>query len=82
MSEKKNVKLGALWEKRNMKGDVYYSGVFGDTKIVVFKNAYKKPGDNQPDFQIFLQNVLKKENDAKGETPFNPLPIVGDEIPF
>ena len=48
--------MGALWVK---KGKVrFLSGIIehpDGTKmdIVVFKNTYKKEGDNQPDFRIF-----------------------------
>lgn len=55
----KNVKIGALWTKKNANGDEYFSGeivVNGrPVKIVVFKNE-RKTTEKHPDYRILLSN--------------------------
>lgn len=35
-------KLGALWEKTDKNGNVFYSGNCGDQQILVFQNNYRQ----------------------------------------
>ena len=50
------IKLGALWEKQTKNGDTYFAGEITHNgvvkKIVVFKNQWKKEGENKPDWVI------------------------------
>lgn len=51
-----NKSMGALWQKKNEKGE-FYTGVLENkdgtkTKIVIFKNGYKDK-DTKPDYLIY-----------------------------
>lgn len=61
-----NKKIGALWLKKTKDGKQYFSGVLtdmrGDIPVVVFRNDKKK--DKQPDFQIFISEPQKKQEEV------------------
>ena len=38
----KMLPLYGLWENKSKDGDTYLSGYFGDSKILGFRNKYKK----------------------------------------
>lgn len=49
------VKLGGLWLGKTKGGKSYMSGNLGaSARLLVFKNEFKKDGDNQPDYVLFL----------------------------
>ncbi len=70
-------KIGSLWEKTSKKGETFLSGSItikgqGIT-IVCFKNSYKKPGDNQPDWVIqesepYVSNKPRQESKPQFNT--------------
>ena len=67
--------IGALWKKANEKGE-FFTGVLENedktkTKIVIFKNGYKKK-DTQPDYLI-----LKAKEEQKDFNITND-----DDLPF
>ena len=75
MSEKEK-SIGALWNKGN-----YFTGnielVEGQKiSVVVFKNTYKKAGDNQPDWRI----LKAKPKQIPSNKPTDD--INQEEIPF
>ena len=58
--ESKLVELFALWKNTSQSGETYLSGNLGNSKVLVLKNNRKEPGDNQPDYRVF---VAPKERD-------------------
>jgi uncharacterized protein (DUF736 family) len=64
MAQDKSV--GALWKNTSKDGKVYFSGVIGDTKIVVFENSYKEK-ESQPDYKIYKS---KPKNESSEDIPF------------
>lgn len=60
MAKNNNEKIGGLWVNTSKKGDTYLSGSVElggtATKIVVFKNTFKKDGENTPDYRIYLSS--------------------------
>jgi hypothetical protein len=70
MSEEKK-KYGA-WLKSTGNGDVINFTIEGK-KYNMWKNKYKKPESNQPDYQIYEDNYTKPEVTK---------PIVNDDLEF
>jgi hypothetical protein len=66
-----SIKVGALWLQKDKNGKTYMSGNVGETKIVVFKNNYKKE-DKHQDYLIY------EKTGRKEETP----PPEEEQIPF
>ena len=58
-------KLGALWMKQTRNGATYFSGKFGEQRIVVFKNRDKKT-DKHPDFVIYKSEPQGERKDDGG----------------
>lgn len=62
--------IGSLWLKDSAKGAKYMSGVIKinqvEVNVVVFKNNNKKK-ENHPDYQIFISEGKKKQNDVKDD---------------
>ncbi len=54
-------KLGELWMKEARNGATYFSGKFGDLRIVVFKNRDKKT-DKHPDFVIYKSEPREQQD--------------------
>lgn len=73
----KDESMGALWIKDGPKCK-FMSGVIeiGDDKynVVVFKNTYKEPGDNKPDYRIL--KARPKGQGEEGKKEFK------DSVPF
>ena len=80
MEEKKDI--GAIWEKVSKQGTKFWSGsieIAGEKiKFTAFRNKYKKPGGNQPDYTILPAMEFKdgskpdtssrsQEDDINGE---------------
>jgi len=77
MSEK--IKLSGLWSNQTQSGDSYLSGSLGSAKLLIFKNTFKEEGSNQPDYNLYLAPVEKKEEAAQEELPPTK---PKDDIPF
>lgn len=71
--EKKNESIGALWinegkSQKYLAGQVDLNGKL--TKIVVFKNTFKKD-EKQPDYRIYLKNEkVSEEQETIDDLPF------------
>ena len=75
------IKFGALWRQEKSDGTVYYSGRLNrDTKILVFKNKYKKE-ERHPDLNIFLAPATDGGKEERPDSRNNSQPS-GDDIPF
>jgi uncharacterized protein (DUF736 family) len=53
-------KIGALWLQKDKNGKTYMSGSVGETKVVIFKNNYKKE-DKHPDYIVYEKQGRKEE---------------------
>ena len=76
MSEK--IKLSGLWLNQTQNGDNYFSGSLGSAKLLIFKNTFKEEGSNQPDYNLYLAPIEKKEEVEAELPPTKPK----DDIPF
>lgn len=78
MEKKQTVKLMGLWENEDKQGQIYLSGTLGNARVLVFRNGFKKPGDNSPDWVVQLAPQEKKpekkpepnREDIEGDLPF------------
>lgn len=70
------IKLTGLWSSTDKNGNMVLSGKVGGAVIKIFANTFKN-ADNQPDFNLYLDEAKKKEN------PENiPGVVVDEELPF
>lgn len=86
MAEKKDI--GGIWEKTSKQGTRFWSGsieIGGDkVKFTAFRNKYKKPGGNQPDYTILPAYEFKDgKTDTNSRSQEDNDGINGEEeIPF
>lgn len=79
--------IGGIWIKESKKGVKYLSGSIEINgvkhKFTAFRNTYKKPDNNQPDYQLFpameFKDGSKPEPDSRArENDING----GQDLPF
>lgn len=78
--------IGGIWEKKSKIGMPYLSGsieINGEKhKFSAFKNQYKKPDNNQPEYTIYpameFTDGSKPEPDSRRQED----DINGEEVPF
>lgn len=74
------LKIGGLWVHKDKNGNEYFSGDFSPfTKILIYKNTYKKEGSSEPDYNINIAPKKKKEESSNEE---GNSASSGDDIPF
>lgn len=82
------IKIGGLWtsEKTDKNGNKYLNGTFGySAKILIFKNIFKKPGSNEPDWNMFIAPGKDAQSDQSGGDDRRDLDkgkIDPDDTPF
>jgi len=85
MSDNKMVRITGLWENDSNNGK-YLSGSLGTSRILIFKNKFKKEGDNQPDFNVYFAEQNSKETAETKSVPKDKLnfkaPTFTDDAPF
>ena len=56
------LRLGGLWVNKDKNDNTYFSGDFTNgTKILIYKNTFKKEGSNEPDYNFYTAPKKKKE---------------------
>lgn len=58
----KKPSIGIWLNKRKDSDEVYLSGTMDDKKITIYKNNYKVAGDKQPDYKMYIHDIIKKED--------------------
>lgn len=58
------IKITGLWVNKDKNDKTYYSGYFGNAKVLIFKNTYKKEGTKEPDANLY---IAEKQKQAEGE---------------
>lgn len=82
------IKIGGLWtsSKEDKNGNKFLSGTFGyGAKILIFKNVYKKPGSNEPDWNMFIAPGKDAQSESSGDEERRDLKkdaIDPDDTPF
>ncbi len=61
-----------VWEKKSKEGKQYWTGKMPDGKpFSMFRNEYKKEGDNQPTFRILINEPkVQTETQNNDDLPF------------
>jgi len=67
------IRLSGLWLKERDNGEKFFSGSMGGLAFKVFKNSYKKEGDNEPDYILYMD-----ENKPQRTVP----KVTEEEKPF
>ena len=77
MEEKNKKNIGALWVQESKKGKKYMAGKIGNLRIVIFKNTYKKPDSNEPDYLVYerQEKPIKKVGAVIVDPEDDGLPI-------
>ena len=57
------VKIGALWADEDKDGNQYFSGSFGDAKLLVLPNQFKE-SSKHPDYVVFVCKRPRKPEDT------------------
>jgi hypothetical protein len=87
---------GAFWIKKSKTGNQFLTGKVKsksgeEISVMVFKNKYKTEGSNQPDYRIYYDNGMPKNNtqgsqdEQSLETPkkvAKQKEVKTEEIPF
>jgi hypothetical protein len=87
---------GAFWIKKSKTGNQFLTGKVKsksgeEISVMVFKNKYKTEGSNQPDYRIYYDNGMPKNNSQDSqdeqsmETPKKVVKqkeVKTEEIPF
>jgi uncharacterized protein (DUF736 family) len=87
---------GAFWIKKSKTGNQFLTGKVKsksgeEISVMVFKNKYKTEGSNQPDYRIYYDNGIPKNNQASQDEPSLETPkkeavkqkeVKTEEIPF
>jgi hypothetical protein len=56
------VPITGLWLNETKSGKTYFSGYFGNAKVLIFKNTKKEKGSKQPDYNMCITKKKKKED--------------------
>ena len=84
----RDLEIGALWLKKSKAGADFLSGYFLNEKkekvnIVVFKNNFKKPGEQSPDYRAYLsENKMQQPTSTVQVAEDTSEKDSADEIPF
>jgi uncharacterized protein (DUF736 family) len=87
---------GAFWIKKSKTGNQFLTGKVKsksgeEISVMVFKNKYKTEGSNQPDYRIYYDNGMPKNNQVSQDEPSLETPkkeavkqkeLKTEEIPF
>ena len=79
------IEIAAVWQNQSKNGETYFSGYFGRSRLLIFKNKSKQ-ADNHPDWRIYITEDQKRDNGATAEQPqrvqLNQPQQTQSEVPF
>lgn len=55
------IEITALWSKKDSKGNTYLVGYFGNARLLIFKNTYKKE-EKHPDYRMLIAPKGEKQS--------------------
>lgn len=65
------LKIGGLWKNKDKNGNDCFSGQFTyGTKLLVFKNSFKKK-ETEPDFIVYLAPKKSSKDESGGQEEFD-----------
>ena len=61
MADSTLLKMMGLWVSQDKNGNDYFSAPYTHgTKILIYKNTYKKEGSNEPDYNVYIAPKAEK----------------------
>lgn len=66
----KDDSIGGLWLKTGRDGKRYFAGEVDGTRVVVFKNDFKKDGEKTPDYRVYRAREGAARRDSDDDAPF------------
>ena len=54
------IKLSGMWINESKSGEKFFSGNLGSGRIVLLKNTFKEEGNNEPDYNLYIEEQVKK----------------------
>jgi len=60
MTDNRMVKRAELWQRKNAKGTVYFSGFMGACQVLMFKDG-EKPHPTRPDETVIVWRLFVQE---------------------
>ena len=76
MPRENQEQLSGLWTNETKNGQKYMTGKSDGFKYTIFKNGFKEPESNQPDYILYREPVEEQQN-----APYSPAPDA-NELPF
>jgi hypothetical protein len=57
------IKATGLWVNESKDGKTtYFGGSLGGAKVLIYRNTFKKEGSNEPDYNLYFAEHVKKPN--------------------
>lgn len=78
------IKITGLWLNRTKDGRDYFSGRFGDARILIFENR-ERASDKMPTHTLFIAPSMAKVQQDQGsrqESPTNSYKPSDNDVPF
>lgn len=69
------IKLTGLWINKSGGGETYMGGNLGASRLLMFKNSYKKPDNKEPDYILYIAPAAKQENSKPQAQADNDIPF-------
>lgn len=82
------LKIGAAWLKDGRRGkfmSVRITTESGDQNYLMFRNKFKREGDNKPDYEVFASTDEDEATDKRREAPQgvrDDFQVSDDDVPF
>jgi hypothetical protein len=77
MDKQKPIEIASVWRNETRDGEEYWSGYLGNSKLLIFKNKYKKE-DRHPDLRVYVAPKEKKKEEGQQQSHS----YSENEIPF
>lgn len=69
------IEVSGLWIHESKEGKKYFTGNMGKVRIVIFKNTLKKEGSNEPDYNMYFDEAVKKVVATSSSIDYNDIPF-------
>lgn len=68
------VPIGGLWIHEDRDGKTFLSGYLGEALLFVFRNKFKKKGEKQPDYRMYVTpKPIPDNSDPLTDSEADPL---------
>ena len=74
------IELTGLWLKESADGKKFFSGSFGRSRLLIFRNNFKED-ENQPDYILYVTKRARREDNGGFEEEADE-PTYAEDAPF